>query len=79
VIPVEPALFATSVTVRVRNEVDVILSQVVPNYNQANKNETFVIALALQYLKVNFNWKCVEPPLAPNESELCTNYELLLA
>lgn len=78
-IPLEFALFAVNVTVSIRNEVDAILSTIKPEFARATSNEAFMIALALQIIKVNFNWKCIEPADAPDNFNLCTNYELLLA
>jgi len=76
---VELALFASDVSTPDRVEIDQILSQNPVNFDQANDNENFMIALALNYLKINFNWKCISPPLAPSKEALCTNWELLLA
>jgi len=79
VIPVEEAVFATDVATKFVNEIDRILSSAPDLPIQASSTDVFMIVSVLRILKANFVWQCVNPPLAPNESELCTNSKLLLA
>lgn len=74
----EPALFALIVQTKIRNQIDQIMSSPPDLPIQANNNTTFLIVTILKYLKVNFSWQCVNPPLAPNRDQVCTDYELML-
>lgn len=75
----EVALFGTNVSTPDRFEIEQILEQRPVNFNQANKTTNFVIALALNIIKVNFTWKCVSPAEAPDPANLCRNWDIILA
>jgi len=70
----EPVDFAQDEINTIRNEVDQAFSQTPVNLNQCLSKQSLLIAVYLQFLKQNFEWKCNSGP--STSSLTCSTWAL---
>lgn len=72
------SVFAPVVSSKDRAELEQIFITTKPNYLMATKSSTYLYAIMLQFLDVNFTFKCVAPAEAPDNANLCTSWQTVL-